>query len=241
MTIRAPSRNRFSRPGDRSDVGRKSTSPSRDLRRSTRPRPRAAAGGGQRVRDVVAGEPADRDRDRGRARRSVSTRASPSSSTSPAVADDVAPPAGRDVPPDRRGAAGDEREQRDVAADPAGDRGDERVVGVEHDPAVRLRDPGDGRLDLGQLGQRVDALEVEVVRRDVRDDADARSTRSPCRAGRARRGRSRGRRRRGRSGRGSASAPPGPVQSPGSTIRSSTRTPSDVVVPTRRPARRGCG
>ena len=32
-------------------------------------------------------------------------------------------------------------------------------------------------------------------------------------------------------------APPGPVQSPGSTIRSSTRTPSDVVVPTRRPAR----
>ena len=32
-------------------------------------------------------------------------------------------------------------------------------------------------------------------------------------------------------------APPGPVQSPGSTIRSSTRTPSDVVVPTCRPAR----
>ena len=32
-------------------------------------------------------------------------------------------------------------------------------------------------------------------------------------------------------------APPGPVQSPGSTSRSSTRTPSDVVVPTRRPAR----
>ena len=31
-------------------------------------------------------------------------------------------------------------------------------------------------------------------------------------------------------------APPGPVQSPGSTIRSSTRTPSDVVVPTRRSA-----
>src|SRR6478735_7533524 len=27
-------------------------------------------------------------------------------------------------------------------------------------------------------------------------------------------------------------APPGPVQSPGSTIRSSTRTPSEVVVPT---------
>ena len=32
-------------------------------------------------------------------------------------------------------------------------------------------------------------------------------------------------------------APPGPVQSPGSTIRSSTRTPSEVVVPTWRPAR----
>ncbi len=31
-------------------------------------------------------------------------------------------------------------------------------------------------------------------------------------------------------------APPGPVQSPGSTIRSSTRTPSEVVVPTCRPA-----
>ena len=32
-------------------------------------------------------------------------------------------------------------------------------------------------------------------------------------------------------------APPGPVQSPGSIIRSSIMTPSDVVVPTRRPAR----
>ena len=31
-------------------------------------------------------------------------------------------------------------------------------------------------------------------------------------------------------------APPGPVQSPGSTMRSSMRTPSDVVVPTRFPA-----
>ena len=33
-----------------------------------------------------------------------------------------------------------------------------------------------------------------------------------------------------------AAAPPGPVQSPGSTIRSSTRIPSEVVVPTWRPA-----
>src|SRR6266550_1567992 len=32
-------------------------------------------------------------------------------------------------------------------------------------------------------------------------------------------------------------APPGPVQSPGSTSRSLTRTPSEVVVPTRRSAR----
>ncbi len=64
-----------------------------------------------------------------------------------------------------------------------------------------------------------------------------RSTRSRHRAGRSRRAPSRGRRRRCRCGRGSGAAPPGPVQSPGSTIRSSTRTPSEVVVPTWRPAR----
>ena len=34
-----------------------------------------------------------------------------------------------------------------------------------------------------------------------------------------------------------AAAPPGPVQSPGSTIRPSTTIPSDVVMPTRCPAR----
>ena len=57
------------------------------------------------------------------------------------------------------------------AANPAGDLGDVFVVRVQHDPAVRLRDAGHDGLDLGQLGQRVDALHVHVVRRDVGDHA----------------------------------------------------------------------
>jgi hypothetical protein len=81
----------------------------------------------------------------------------------------------------------------------------------------------------------VDALQVEVVGRDVReharvvrlvadaaqDDPAARGLEdrdvdvAPART---------------------IGAPPGPVQSPASTIRSSTRTPSEVVVPTCRPA-----
>ena len=41
------------------------------------------------------------------------------------------------------------------------------IVGIEHDPAVGLGDAADRRLDLGQLGQGVDPLQVEVVGRHV--------------------------------------------------------------------------
>ena len=90
-----------------------------------------------------------------------------------AALDDVGAPAARPGGAAATGgrAGAGHREERDVGPDAAGDRGHERVVGVEDDPAVGLRDPGDHRLDLGQLGQRVDALEVEVVGADVREDA----------------------------------------------------------------------
>ena len=63
------------------------------------------------------------------------------------------------------------REERHAAAHVPRDAGDVLVVRVQHDPAVWLRHAGDDALDLRQLGQRVDALQVHVVRRDVRDDA----------------------------------------------------------------------
>ncbi len=47
-----------------------------------------------------------------------------------------------------------------------------RVVGVQHHPALGTRDPRDGCLDLGELVDRVDAVEAEVVLGHVRDDRD---------------------------------------------------------------------
>ena len=215
MTRREPSRNRFSRPGERSVDGAEVEQAVADLleRRAEAARP---TGRRQGVGDVVPGQPADRDRDAADLDDAVAT-----------VALDLGQPARRARGrPDRRRRGGGgrrpaappsaaEREERDPGADPPGDRGHERVVAVEHDPAVRLGDAADGRLDLGQLGQRVDALQVEMVGRDVGQDATRRSTRSPCRAGRSRRARSRGRRHRCRSGARICWAPPGPVQSPG--------------------------
>ena len=49
---------------------------------------------------------------------------------------------------------------------------DPRVVGVEDVPSVGAGDPGDGRLHLGELIERSDAVQPEVVGRDVRDDGD---------------------------------------------------------------------
>ena len=46
-------------------------------------------------------------------------------------------------------------------------RHQQRIVGVEHDRAIGARDAADDRLDLGQLGQRVQALQVEVIGADV--------------------------------------------------------------------------
>jgi hypothetical protein len=62
------------------------------------------------------------------------------------------------------------REERDVRADTTSDGCHQWVIPVEHDPAVRLRDATDRRLDLGELGQGVDALQVEVIGRDVGED-----------------------------------------------------------------------
>ena len=64
-----------------------------------------------------------------------------------------------------------EREVRDLAADAPRHGGHEGVVGVEHDPAAGLGDAADRRLDLGQLGECVDALQVQVVGRDVGQNA----------------------------------------------------------------------
>ena len=199
--------------------------------------PARAAGRRQRVGDVVAGQAADRDRDPGDLD-DLASRRRRSASTMPAVADEVGPAAALDD--GARRSASRRRASVNSATsrpDAAGDRRDERVVGVEDDPAVGLRDPADRRLDLGQLGQGMDALQVEVVGRDVGQDArvvrlvadaaqddpapgrledgdvDVAAGEDLLRAARARSSR------------------------PGSTIRSSTRTPSEVVVPTRRPAR----
>ena len=78
----------------------------------------------------------------------------------PAVAQDVAAAARGDRPSDRRRRASAlaEREQGDVGAHPPADRRHERVVRVQHGPAVRSRRAGDGRLDLRELGQGVDPL-----------------------------------------------------------------------------------
>ena len=62
------------------------------------------------------------------------------------------------------------REEGDVGADASRDGRHQGIVAVEHDPAVGLRDPADRGLDLGELGQGVDALQVEVVGRHVGED-----------------------------------------------------------------------
>ena len=196
ITTRDPSRNRLSRPGDRSDEGWKSASPSRSWA-SVTPRPARGAGRGEGVRDVVASQPAEGDRDAvdlddlvldglrptAPAAAVVPVALRPAATVvlgpvasvdldEPAVAEHVAAPARRHGPPDGREAPRlPDREHRDVRPQPPCDRRDERIVGVQDGPAARSRRPGDRRLHLGELGQRVDPLEVEVVRRDVRDHA----------------------------------------------------------------------
>ena len=92
----------------------------------------------------------------------------------------------------------------------------------------------DDRLHLGQLGQRVDALEVHVVRGHVRDDA--RVVRLVSDAAQDIPPRAVSRTATSRSSRARIdAAPAGPVQSPCSTISPSTTIPSDVVAPTRFP------
>ena len=76
-----------------------------------------------------------------------------------------------------------------------------------------------------------------MVRRDVRDDARPRSTGSPRRGGGAPSRRlENGRASRPRPAEDRLARHPARASRPGSTTRSSTSTPSEVVVPTRRPA-----
>ena len=129
-----------------------------------------SAGGGKRIRDVVAGQAGDGDRHVGDGqdgRRSLTVHFEQR-----AVPDDVGPSAALDMPPNERTAAVTQREERDMGPNEPRRRRDVEVVGVEDDPAVGLRDSADRRLDFGQLWERMDALQVEVVRRDVGQDAD---------------------------------------------------------------------
>ena len=87
------------------------------------------------------------------------------------VADEVREPAAPEVAPDPRRAVALQREPGHRGAHHPGDARDVAVVRVQDDPAAWLREPGDDRLHLGELGQGVDALEVHVVGRDVGDDA----------------------------------------------------------------------
>ena len=83
-----------------------------------------------------------------------------------AVLDDERRAAAADVAPHPPIAAAC-RVVEDGCAHAARDGRDQRIVGVERDRAVGSRDAADDRLDLGQLGQRVDALQVQVVGADV--------------------------------------------------------------------------
>ena len=122
-----------------------------------------AAGRRQGVRHVVPGETADRDRDPADLGDPGLARAL--GLDQPAAADQVRPAAAGDVALDhRRAAVRQQREVGDTCPDSSRDRRHVRVVAVEHDPAVGLRDPADRGLHLRQLRQRVDALEVEVIR-----------------------------------------------------------------------------
>ena len=87
----------------------------------------------------------------------------------PAVVQDHGQAAVGHVPPDARRAPL-HREEADARADAPRHGRDERIVGVEHRDAVRPGDAHDRGLHLGQLGQRMDAVEVQVVRADVRQD-----------------------------------------------------------------------
>jgi hypothetical protein len=134
--------------------------------RAQRPR---AGGGRDDVRNVVTGEAGERDRDVDGLGDQALLGARELEDSAAALA--VRPPARRAVAPHERRAVGVEREQRDGGLDAAGHRRHQRVVRVEHDPALGSGDARDRGLDLEQLRERVDPLDVEVVRGDVREDA----------------------------------------------------------------------
>ena len=169
MTSRAPSRNRLSRPGERSVDGRKSSSPSRTCS-MVAPRPRAPPAAASALATLWPASPP----------MVIGTRAISTTRVAalavhlgqPAVRSEVGPATTGQVAPDDDGQRPRRRprEERHASTHAAGDGRDERVVAVEHDPAVRVGDPADRGLDLGQLGERVDALQVEVVGRDVGQD-----------------------------------------------------------------------
>ena len=123
----------------------------------------------KRVRDVVAGQPAQRRRDlvdgddRPRlAGLHLRQRPAPH---------DVGSPAPLEVQQQDRRRLGRLREEGDRRGNEARDGRHVRVVRVEHHPAARFRDPADRGLRCRQLRERVHPLQVEVVGADVRQDA----------------------------------------------------------------------
>ena len=139
----------------------------RDLLQGRAHRPRAARGR-QRIGHVVAGQPADGHRKIRDVEDLVLLRPVPLHQA--AAVQHVRQAAGTPVTGEERGSVRVHREVGDLRADAAGHRGDQGVVGVEDHPAVGLRHPADRALDLGQLRERMDSAEIEVVGGDVGED-----------------------------------------------------------------------
>ena len=168
MIVRRPSRNRLSRPGDRSADGRKSRRPSATCSRVA-PSARAPPAAASAFAMLCRARPP-----RATGRSATSSRAcasAPSHSTSrPRSRTQASPPR----PPVAREARRGARVHREVGharPDPSRDARHERIVRVEHHQPVGPGHAAHRRLDLRELGERVDALEVEVVRGDVGEHA----------------------------------------------------------------------
>ena len=106
----------------------------------------------------------------------------------------------------------------------------ERIVGVEHRRVARHLD--DDALDLGQLLERADAAEAQVVGLDVEHRADVAVAHAHARAEQPA-ARDLEHRHVDRAGRSAPCGPPsGPVMSPATVRWPSMYTPSVVVSPT---------
>ena len=105
-------------------------------------------------------------------------------------------------------------------------RPDQRIVGVQHGPAVRLGDPDDDRFDLGELLDGVHAQQPEVIGADVRHHRDVVDRGSDPAQQDAAAGRFGDRDLHPLGSSSTRAAPPGPDQSPVSTSSPSMKMPS---------------